>query len=91
MHPLNDVSAIVENSLDVFCIYSAGKVWIAVVFAITTRCRYTQKLIPYKIFRPNHFRVFSHLANSIGWCLVTIEFAKVVGQFALAGLDLLRQ
>lgn len=41
MHPLNDVPTIVENSLDVFRIYSAGKVWIAVVFAIATRCRYT--------------------------------------------------
>lgn len=44
MHPLNDVSTIVENSLDVFGVYRTGKVRIAVMLTIATGCRYTLQL-----------------------------------------------
>lgn len=91
MHSLNDVSAIVENSLDVFRVYRTGKVRIAVVLAVATRRRYTQKFISDEIFCSNHFRIFAHFTDGISRRLVTVELTKVVGKFAFGSLNFLRQ
>lgn len=43
MHPLNDVPAIVEHSLDVLRIDGACEVRITIVLAVAARCTYTLK------------------------------------------------
>lgn len=41
MHPLNDVSTVIENSLNVLCVNSTREMGIAVVFSITTGRTYS--------------------------------------------------
>lgn len=40
MHPLDDVSTVVEHSADVFCVHCTREVWVAVVPAVSTRRAY---------------------------------------------------
>lgn len=38
VHPLNNVTAVIEHTPNVFCVHSAGEMGIAVVFVSATRC-----------------------------------------------------
>lgn len=40
MHSLNYISTIVKNSFYIFCVNSTCKMWVTIVFAITTCSRY---------------------------------------------------
>uniref|UniRef100_A0A8C8J8N4 Uncharacterized protein n=1 Tax=Oncorhynchus tshawytscha TaxID=74940 RepID=A0A8C8J8N4_ONCTS len=51
VHPLNDVSAVVEDAPDVFSVHCAGEMGITIVPSVSTGCMY-QKLITYEVLCP---------------------------------------
>ena len=92
MHPLYDVSAIVENPSNVFRIDSAREMWVtmvpAMLFAIplTRLLTKLQKVVPDEVFRPRKLPVLAlvDLRLRLRRYHVVCEFGEVVLQLGLA-------
>lgn len=65
VHPLDDVSAVVEYTADVLRVHGTGEVWIAIVLAISTSCADAQEFISDEVLCSNDFRIFSCFDNSV--------------------------
>lgn len=78
VHPLDDVSAVVEYAADILRVHGAGEVWVAVVLAISAGCADAQEFISDEVLCSNDFRVFSRFNNSIRGSLVVRKFLKIL-------------
>lgn len=65
VHPLDDVSAVVEYAADVLRVHGTGEVRVAVVLAVPTGRADAQEFISDEVLCSNDFRVFSCFNNSV--------------------------
>uniref|UniRef100_A0A8C7P234 Uncharacterized protein n=1 Tax=Oncorhynchus mykiss TaxID=8022 RepID=A0A8C7P234_ONCMY len=73
VHPLNDVSAVVEDAPDVFSVHCAGEMGITIVPSVSTGCMY-QKLITYEVLCPCDTRI-------LPWLCVACKLWEILFNF----------
>lgn len=71
MHPLYDVSTVIENAANVLSVHSTREMGIAVVFSITTGCTYPleKETDIYHHMMHLHMKNFMVTMFTIAWCL----------------------
>uniref|UniRef100_A0A673Z1S5 Uncharacterized protein n=1 Tax=Salmo trutta TaxID=8032 RepID=A0A673Z1S5_SALTR len=79
VHPLNDVSAVVEDAPDVFSVHCAGEMGITIVPSVSTGCMY-QKLITYEVLCPFDQEYYC-ISLTIIWRSVACKLWEILFNF----------
>lgn len=91
MHPLNDITTVIEDAPDVFCVHRTGKVGVTIVPAVSARRADPQKLVPDEVFCSCDARVLTRLWYCVVWCCVSCKLWKILLNFRFSGQNLLSE
>lgn len=84
MHSLDDVPAVVEDPPDVFGVYGAREMRVAVVSAVAARSADPKKLVPDEKLSSCHSGVFTRFRGGFIWYGVASIFREIVLNFGFS-------